>query len=304
MEMFEGQTSTPGSIRVPMSSAETNELHQHPSEKFRILKKERLTPVTNRFVLDAPWVARSAKPGQFIIVRVHEEGERIPVTIADFDAVKGTVTVVVQEVGRTSKIFGSLMENEVVLDLVGPLGEPFHVRQSKLVIGIGGGFGAAALYPVIRVLRQAGIPTEAVVGARTREFLVLEKELNEVCSQVMACTDDGSYGFKGFVTDRLKLRLDEMKDLSGVEVIAVGPMPMMRAVANLTAQYKIPTQVSLDPVMVDGTGMCGGCRVSVGGQVKFACVDGPLFDASQVDFNELVRRNKMYKQEEAQSNAS
>ena len=274
------------------------------SGSFRILKKARLTPVTNRFVIEAPWVARAARPGQFVIVRVHQGGERIPVTIADCDQAKGTVTVVVQEVGRTSKLFGGLMEGQEVLDLVGPLGEPFRIGQGKRVIGIGGGFGAAALYPLVRALHQAGVTTEAIIGARTKAFLILEQELTQVCSQVMACTDDGSYGFKGFVTDRLKLRLDELGVIDGVEVVAVGPMPMMRAVATLTAQRKVPTQVSLDPIMIDGTGMCGGCRVTVGGQVKFACVDGPFFDAHQVDFAECMRRNTMYVQEETLINAA
>ena len=272
--------------------------------EFRILKKERLTPVTNRFVISAPWVARAAAPGQFVIVRVHEEGERIPVTIADFDRQRGTVTVVIQEVGRTSKLFGSLMENQSVLDLVGPLGEPFHLKKGKLVIGIGGGFGAAALFPIVRILNESKTATEAIIGARTKEFLVLEKELSQVCSKVHVCTDDGSHGFKGFVTDRLKLRLDEIKNLEEVEVVAVGPMPMMRAVASLTGQYKVSTQVSLDPIMIDGTGMCGGCRVTVGGKIKFACVDGPMFDAHEVDFTECMRRNKMYVKEEAASNAA
>ena len=272
---------------------------------FRILKKERLTPVTNRFVIAAPWVARAAKPGQFVIVRVHEHGERIPVTIADFDAAAGTITVVIQEVGRTSKLFGGLQQGQEVRDLVGPLGEPFHAaRPGAMVIGIGGGFGAAALYPVMRLLHQAGASTEAILGARSRDLLLLEQELSQVCRQVMPCTDDGSYGFKGLVTDRLKARLDELGDPQAVEVVAIGPMSMMRAVAALTAQYQVPTQVSLDPIMVDGTGMCGGCRVSVGGQVKFACVDGQMFDAHQVDFAELVRRNKMYRQEETQLNAA
>lgn len=271
---------------------------------FRILKKERLTPVTNRFELAAPWVARAARPGQFVIVRVDKCGERIPVTIADVDAGQGTVTVVVQEVGRTSKLFGTLQEGQQLLDLVGPLGEPFRAKHGKFVIGIGGGFGAAALYPVVRMLHQDGVQTEAIIGARTREFLILEQELRHVCRQVMPCTDDGSYGFKGFVTNRLKLRLDELKTLDGLEVVAVGPMPMMRAVAALTAQYKVPTQVSLDPIMIDGTGMCGGCRVTVGGEIKFACVDGPMFDGHQVDFAEIVRRNKMYAREEALGHAA
>lgn len=277
---------------------------QHACGGFPILKKERLTPVTNRFVIAAPWVARAARPGQFVIVRVQQGGERIPVTIADFDQAKGTVTVVVQEVGRTSRLFGGLMEGQEVLDLVGPLGEPFRRGPGKLVIGIGGGFGAAALYPLVRALGQAGVTAEAIIGARTREFLILEQELGQVCRQVMSCTDDGSYGFKGFVTDRLKQRLEELQSLAGVEVVAVGPMPMMRAVANLTAQCQVPTQVSLDPIMIDGTGMCGGCRVTVGGQVKFACVDGPFFDAHQVDFAECVRRSKMYACEEKQGHAA
>ena len=277
----------------------------HEGRSFRILKKERLTPVTNRFVIDAPWVARTARPGQFVIVRVREDGERIPVTIAGFDAEAGTVTVVVQEVGRTSKLFGALQEGQDVLDLAGPLGEPFHrLRETSRVIGVGGGFGAAALYPVLRALHGAGVPVEAVIGARSREFVILESELAAVCEQVMPCTDDGSYGFKGFVTDRLKQRLEAAPPRGEIEVVAVGPMPMMRSVATLTAQLHIPTQVSLDPIMIDGTGMCGGCRVTVGGQIKFACVDWPMFDAHQVDFEECVRRNKMYRREEQLSDAA
>ncbi len=276
----------------------------HPSETphagngFRILSKERLTPVTHRFVLEAPWVARAAQPGQFVIVRVVEGGERIPVTIADFDAARGTITVVVQEVGHTSKRFGALQEGGTVLDVAGPLGEPFHALTGRVVIGIGGGFGAAALYPIMRGLQQAGVATEAILGARTKDVLILEQELRSVCRDVQPCTDDGSYGFKGLVTECFTARLPQLGAREALEVVAVGPMPMMRAVAAVTAEHGIPAQVSLDPIMVDGTGMCGGCRVTVGGQIKFACVDGPMFDAHQVDFAELVRRNKMYKQEE------
>ena len=253
--------------------------HAHISGPFKILKKERLTPTTNRFLIDAPWVARASKPGQFVIVRVIEDGERIPITIADSDSASGTITVVVQEVGRTSRIFGQLGENDNVMDLVGPLGEPFELR-GKRFIGVGGGFGSAALLPIVRMLSDTEVPAEVVIGARNRDLLILEKELSEVSSHMMPCTDDGSYGFKGFVTDRLRLRFEELKDLDGVEVVAIGPMPMMRAVAALTAEYNVPTQVSLDPIMIDGTGMCGGCRVTVAGEVKFACVDGPLFDAA------------------------
>ncbi len=280
--------------------------HADLSGHFKILKKERLTPSTNRFVISAPWVARSAKPGQFLIVRVIEDGERIPLTIADFDREAGTITVVVQEVGRTSRIFGELDENQDVMDLVGPLGEPFKPRGTRF-IGVGGGFGAAALYPIVCMLKDEGVPAEVVVGARNRDLLILEPELSAAASHMMPCTDDGSYGFKGLVTDRLRLRLDELVErgeLDGVEVVVVGPMPMMRAVAALTAEYNIPTQVSLDPIMIDGTGMCGGCRVTVAGEIKFACVDGPLFDAANIDFDECVRRGKTYKTEEAVTNAA
>lgn len=276
--------------------------HANLAGPFNILKKERLTPTTNRFLINAPWVARAAKPGQFVIVRVIEDGERIPITIASADPEAGTITVVVQEVGRTSKIFGQLEENQNVMDLVGPLGEAFVLR-GKRFIGVGGGFGSAALYPIVRMLSEMNVPAEVIVGARNHDLLILEKELSEVSSHMMPCTDDGSYGFKGFVTDRLRLRLEELGDLDGVEVVAVGPMPMMRAVAALTAEYKVQTQVSLDPIMIDGTGMCGGCRVTVAGEVKFACVDGPLFDAVGIDFDECVARGKTYKNEEAAYNA-
>jgi ferredoxin--NADP+ reductase len=277
--------------------------HAHISGPFKILKKERLTPSTNRFLIEAPFVARAARPGQFVIVRVIEDGERIPITIADADSTAGTITVVVQEVGRTSRIFGLLGENENVLDLVGPLGEPFKLRGTRF-IGVGGGFGSAALLPIVRMLKDMNTPAEVIIGARNRDLLILENELSEVSSHMMPCTDDGSYGFKGFVTERLRLRFAELKDLSGVEVVAIGPMPMMRAVAAVTAEYNVPTQVSLDPIMIDGTGMCGGCRVTVAGEVKFACVDGPLFDAVGIDFDECVRRGKTYKTEEAAYNAA
>jgi ferredoxin--NADP+ reductase len=276
--------------------------HEHISGPFKILEKERLTPTTNRFLIDAPFVARAAKPGQFVIVRVIENGERIPITIADANRTAGTITVVVQEVGRTSKIFGLLGTNDNVLDLVGPLGEPFKLR-GKRIIGVCGGFGSAALLPIVRMLGGMNIPAEVIVGARNRDLLILEKELSDAASLMMPCTDDGSYGFKGLVTDRLRSRFEELEDLSDVEVVAIGPMPMMRAVAALTAKYNVATQVSLDPIMIDGTGMCGGCRVTVAGEVKFACVDGPLFDAVGIDFDECVRRGKTYKNEEAAYNA-
>ncbi len=267
------------------------------NQSFRIIMKESLTPVTNRFVIEAPWVARAARPGQFVIVRVHEKGERIPVTLADFDPDQGTITVVVQEVGRTSRLFGALAEGETVMDVAGPLGEPYVLRRQGTVMGIGGGFGAAALLPLLRALNQQGAKTEAIIGARTKELLIVEKELQHWCRQVWPCTDDGSYGFHGLVTDQLKKRLEETGPVD--EVVVIGPMPMMRAVASLTEGFKVPTQVSLDPIMVDGTGMCGGCRVTVNNEVKFACVDGPFFDGHAVDFAECTRRNKTYIEEES-----
>lgn len=279
-----------------------SEHHSHVGGPFKILNKERLTPTTNRFLIDAPWVARAAKPGQFVIVRVIENGERIPITIAESDKAAGTITVVVQEVGRTSRIFGLLGTNDHVMDLVGPLGEPFTLR-GRHVIGVCGGFGSAALLPIVRMLRDKAVPAEVIIGARNRDLLILEKELAEFATNMMPCTDDGSYGYKGLVTDRLRTRFEELEDLDGIEVVAIGPMPMMRAVAALTAEYDVPTQVSLDPIMIDGTGMCGGCRVTVGGEVKFACVDGPLFDAAGIDFDECVNRAKTYKTEEAAYNA-
>lgn len=268
-------------------------------ERFPIVSRDHLTAVTSRFVIEAPYVARAAQPGQFVMLRVHERGERIPVTIADFDARAGTVTIVVQAVGRTTGLLGQLQAGDAVLDFVGPLGEPCRLRSSGTVIGVGGGFGAAALYPVARALTQRGVNVIAVVGARSKDLLILQKELLAVCAQVLPCTDDGSAGFKGLVTEQIEHLVSG--GLKVHEAVAVGPMPMMRAVAALTERHRIPTQVSLDPVMVDGTGMCGGCRVSVKDGIKFACVDGPFFDAHGVDFDELVRRGKMYQPEELRS---
>jgi ferredoxin--NADP+ reductase len=260
----------------------------------RILEKRTLTPVTKLFRVEAPLVAAAAQPGQFVIVRVREGGERIPLTIADYDRENGTLTIVVQQVGVTTSLLGDLEAGDEILDLVGPLGLAVDVPVAGHVVGVGGGFGAAALLCLMRELSLRGDRTTAIVGAREESLLILTDELAEICDSVEICTDDGSAGYKGFVTDRLAEIIDGDGAGRPDSVIAIGPMPMMRAVTETTRGAAIPTLVSLDPLMIDGTGMCGGCRVTVNDEVKFACVDGPFFDAHQVDFEEAVRRNKMY----------
>ncbi len=262
----------------------------------RIISKRPLTPVTTLFVVEAPLIAAAARPGQFVIVRVHEDGERIPLTIADYDGGRGEVTIVVQEVGVTTKMLGALDEGDDILDMVGPLGTAPEIAPDGHIVGVGGGFGAAALLCLMRDLTQRGAQTTAIVGAREKDLLILTDELRAVCGNLELCTDDGSAGFKGFVTERLQQLIDGAGN-GGARpdrVLAIGPMPMMRAVADTTRAAGIETLVSMDPLMIDGTGMCGGCRVTVGNEVKFACVDGPFFDAHAVDFTEAVRRNKMY----------
>lgn len=260
----------------------------------KILEKRSLTPVTTLFRVDAPLVARAAQPGQFVIVRVREGGERIPLTIANYDRDNGTLTIVVQAVGVTTDQLTALEVGDDILDLVGPLGLAVEVPAGGHVVGVGGGFGAAALWCLMSELSARGDRTTIILGAREKELLILTDELTEVCDNLELCTDDGSEGFKGFVTDRLAQLIDGDGPGRPDSVVAIGPMPMMRAVTETTRDAAIPTLVSLDPLMIDGTGMCGGCRVTVNNEVKFACVDGPFFDAHQVDFNEAVRRNKMY----------
>ncbi len=271
----------------------------------KILEKRQLTPVTKLFRVDAPLVAAAAKPGQFVIVRVREGGERIPLTIADYDRDNGTLTIVVQEVGTTTQLLGTLEVGDDILDLVGPLGMAIEMPTAGHIVGIGGGFGAAALLCLMRDLSARGDRTTIIIGARDKDLLILLDELADVCTNLEICTDDGSAGFHGFVTDRLAQLIDGDGPGCPDSVVAIGPMPMMRAVTETTRDKKIPTLVSLDPLMIDGTGMCGGCRVTINGEVKFACVDGPFFDAHQVDFEEAVRRNKMYvKQEQASKDRS
>jgi ferredoxin--NADP+ reductase len=251
--------------------------------------------------VDAPLVARAAKPGQFVIVRVREGGERIPLTIADYDRDAGVLTIVVQEVGTTTRYLGQLEVGDEILDLVGPLGMPLEIPAEGHIVGIGGGFGSAALLCLMRELRARGDKTTIINGAREKDLLILNEELAEVCDNLELCTDDGSAGFHGLVTERLQQLIDGDGPGRPDSVVAIGPMPMMRAVTETTRGENIPTLVSLDPLMIDGTGMCGGCRVTVNNEVKFACVDGPFFDAHQVDFEEAVRRNKMYVRQEQES---
>lgn len=264
----------------------------------RIIEKRLLTPVTKMFRVEAPLIAAVARPGQFVIVRVREGGERIPLTIADYDREAGLVTIVVQEVGATTRRLGALEAGQEILDMVGPLGNPVSVPAGGHVVGVGGGFGVAALLCVMRELTERGDRTTIINGARRQDLLLLVDELKEVCRDLELCTDDGSVGFKGFVTERLRQLIEGEGPGRPDHIIAIGPMPMMRAVAEVSRPARIPTQVSMDPLMIDGTGMCGGCRVTVDGRVRFACVDGPFFDAHQVDFDEAMRRTKMYVREQ------
>jgi len=246
--------------------------------------------------IKAPLVAKKAQAGQFIILRIDEQGERIPLTIADYDRKEGTITVIFMEVGKTTKQLGTLNVGDSLLNFAGPLGEPSEIEKYGTVVCIGGGVGIAPLYPIIRALKQAGNYVITILGARNEKLLMLEKEIKEFSDELHICTDDGSEGKKGFVSDALQRLIDQGKQLK--IVWAIGPVIMMKVVANLTKKYNIKTIVSLNPIMVDGTGMCGGCRVSVGGKTKFACVDGPEFDGHKVDFDNLMLRNRRFLHEE------
>lgn len=259
---------------------------------FRIVEKNDLSTTISRFVIEAPFIARKRKPGNFIMVRLHEHGERIPLTIADGDPATGTITIIVQAIGKTTKEFCAMAAGSAILDVVGPLGNPTPIGLHGAVACVGGGVGTAELYPIARALKEAGNTVHTIIGARSRDLIILEKEMSDTSDAVYVTTDDGSYARKGFVTDPLKDLLD---GASGIKAVyAIGPLPMMKAVAHLTRPYGVRTLVSLNTIMVDGTGMCGGCRVTIGGQMKFACVDGPEFDAHQVDFDELMMRNRSY----------
>lgn len=263
---------------------------------YKVIKKEILAPSLKLFEIEAPLVARKAMAGQFIILRTHGEGERIPLTIADFDRGKGSVTCVFQEVGKTTRELGTLDEGDCIKDFVGPLGVPSHIDTFGRVVCVGGGVGVAPVYPIARALKEAGNEVIGIMGARTRELVFWEDKMRDACSELRITTDDGSYVRQGFVTDVLREVIEEK---GGIAVcIAIGPLPMMRAVADLTRKYNLKTTVSLNSLMVDGTGMCGCCRVTVGGETKFTCVDGPEFDGHQVDFDEMARRAVIYKPQE------
>lgn len=267
---------------------------------YQILKKQTLSEQVKLMVLQAPLIAKKAKAGQFIILRVHENGERIPLTIADHDEEKGTITIIFQEVGKTTIQLGTMNEGDSLKDLVGPLGKASHFPEgTKKAAVIGGGLGTAIAYPQAKELHRLGIEVTSIAGFRNKDLILLEKELHEVSDKVIITTDDGSNGNKGFVTDALQKEIEsgEKFDL----VIAIGPLIMMKFVSKLTEKYGIKTIVSMNSIMIDGTGMCGGCRVTVGGKTKFACVDGPDFDGHEIDFDEAMRRQGMYKKQEGES---
>jgi len=266
---------------------------------FPILEARFLAPDIKLFRIEAPRIARKHKAGQFVIVRLYDRGERIPLTIARSDPEHGTITLVVQGVGKTTKLMNSLEAGDGILDVVGPLGHASHVERYGTVVVIGGGVGTAIAYPTAQAMKEAGNTVLSIVGGRSREFVILEDEVRAVSDETFITTDDGSYGEKGFVTAKLQALLDSGRrpDL----VLAIGPVPMMRAVAEMTRPRGIRTIVSLNSIMVDGTGMCGGCRVITRGKAKFACVDGPEFDAHEVDFEVLALRNAAYLEAERRS---
>ena len=264
---------------------------------YKIVKKQELNPTVTLMEVDAPFIARKAEPGQFIILRVDEEGERIPLTVADFDREKGTVTIIFQIVGGTTERLNHLNEGEYIHDFVGPLGEPSHVDGLKKVAVIGGGVGCAIAFPVAKKLHQLGAEVHSVVGFRNKELVILEEQFKAVSDVFKMMTDDGSYGEKGLVTDALKALIEAGNRYD--EVIAIGPVVMMKFVSLLTKQYNIKTVVSMNPIMIDGTGMCGCCRLTVGGKTRFACVDGPDFDGHEVDYDEILKRASTYKEFEA-----
>jgi len=264
---------------------------------FEIVRREELangTVVLNE--ISAPLIAKKARPGQFVILKATETGERIPLTMADTDPTKGTITIIYQVVGKSTALFKSMNVGEKFQDIIGPLGTPTHLEKVGTVACVGGGTGVAVLHPITRGLKELGNRVVAIIGARTKDLLILEEKMKAASHELHVCTDDGSYGHHGFVTDVLKDTL-EKEDVK--LVVGIGPVPMMKFLCKLTQEYKVKTIVSLNPIMVDGTGMCGCCRVTVGGETRFACVDGPEFDGHQVDFDELMQRLNAYKEEEA-----
>ena len=266
---------------------------------YRIVKKEVYSPVTYMWEVEAPDVALAAQPGHFVMVRVNEAGERIPLTVADFDRERGTVTVVIQAVGKSTREMMGLEEGERILDFIGPLGEASHIQRRSKVVLVGGGLGVAPVYPQLRAYKELGSTTLSIIGFRTKDLVFWEERFREYSSELYIATDDGSYGHKGFVSQVLQIVLERHPDAE--EVVAIGPLPMMKACCDVTRPFGVRTMVSLNSIMVDGTGMCGSCRVTVGGKLKFACVDGPDFDGHQVDFAELLLRQRRFQREERES---
>jgi len=263
---------------------------------FKIVKREEMaegTVILNE--IEAPLIAKKAKPGQFVILKANEEGERIPLTMADTDPDKGTITIIYMVVGKSTALFKTLKVGDGFQDVIGPLGKPTHLEKVGKVVCVGGGTGVAVLHPITRALKEIGNDVTCIIGARTKDLLILESQMKAASNDLRVCTDDGTYGHHGFVTDVLK----ELLDAGDVKlVVGIGPVPMMKALSNLTKPYGVKTLVSLNPIMIDGTGMCGGCRVTVGGETKFACVDGPEFDGHKVNFDELMLRLQAYCEEE------
>ena len=264
---------------------------------YKILEKEALNPTVTKMVIEAPLVAHKAQPGQFIIFRASEDGERVPLTIADYDREKGTVTIIFQIVGATTEKLNHLEEGDCLQDFVGPLGRPSETEGLKKVAVVGGGVGCAIAYPTAKKLHELGAEVHSIVGFRNKDLVILEKEFEAVSNRVVKMSDDGTWGEKGLVTNALEALIKEGNQYD--EVIAIGPLVMMKFVCKLTKEYNIKTTVSMNPIMIDGTGMCGGCRLTVGGETKFACVDGPDFDGHLVDFDEAMHRGSMYRDFEA-----
>lgn len=264
---------------------------------YKILEKKALNPTVTKMIVDAPLVARKAQPGQFIIFRATEDGERIPLTIADYDREKGTVTIIFQIVGAGTMELNALNEGDCIADFVGPLGTPSHLDGLKKVAVVGGGVGCAIAYPTAKKLHELGAEVHSIVGFRSKDLVILEEEFEAVSNRVVKMSDDGSWGEKGLVTNALEALINAGNQYD--EVIAIGPLVMMKFVCQLTKKYGIKTTVSMNPIMIDGTGMCGGCRLTVGGKTKFACVDGPDFDGHEVDFDEAMHRGTMYRDFEA-----
>jgi NAD(P)H-flavin reductase len=269
------------------------------STGYRIVKKEVYSPVTYMWEVEAPDVARAAQPGHFLMVRTDEAGERIPLTVADFDRQRGTVTVVIQAVGKSTREMMELAEGDSILDFIGPLGEASHIQKRSKVILVGGGLGVAPVYPQLRAYKDLGSTTLSIIGFRTKGLVFWEDRFRAYSDELHIATDDGSTGHKGFVSQVLQLLVEQHRDTD--EVVAIGPLPMMKACCDVTRPFGVRTMVSLNSIMVDGTGMCGSCRVTVGGKLKFACVDGPDFDGHQVDFEELMRRQRRFQREEQDS---